>query len=94
MEVATWQLRERRTSSGRRSTFVWIKLGYSMLSSQMQKSEVLCIGGHIDHADDIELGAQKSLVADGLARLRAGLVAAPVSAPLLSRSLVRASPPC
>ena len=26
----------------------------------------LGIGGHIDHADDIELGAQKSLVADGL----------------------------
>ena len=30
------------------------------------KVEVLCIGGHIDHADDIKLGAQKSLVADGL----------------------------
>ena len=34
---------------------------------------MLCVGGHIDHADDIELGAQKSLVADGLAGLRFGL---------------------
>ena len=38
-----------------------------------ETAEMLCVGGHIDHADDIELGAQKSLVADGLAGLRFGL---------------------
>ena len=72
----------RHTSSGKRSTFCRIALGWLSCRSRdvsspcmltQQTAEKLCVGGHIDHADDIELGAQQSLVADGLAGFYFGL---------------------